>query len=278
MNIKKFNQYILLYQNGVNIYKKICDEVLKSNSKHSQEFYLLLLGIMDSMDTLGLLAKHTKTRDCYVISRMLYESIVNVMYILATDFKAMDEMIEYTIKKTQFESARSTATDSEAVFMVFDGEKHTVGFAKNNPIKMDGDPRDWTKNNISKRHNTINQKFGKNATRPLQLAQLIIYRTSSDIAHGTLYGMKHSMGLIHGKDFKDFDEQHMINHNFSVLTTLLIVITQAMYPLIANLEKELKLDNFGKDFREHLGAMIHYGNQVVGDKDTNKYDLKKDKI
>lgn len=118
MNIEKFNQYILLYQNGVNIYKKICDEVLKSNSKHSQEFYLLLLGIMDSMDTLGLLAKHTKTRDCYVISRMLYESIVNVMYILATDFKAMDEMIEYTIKKTQFESARSTATDSEAVFMV----------------------------------------------------------------------------------------------------------------------------------------------------------------
>ena len=97
MNIKKFNQYILLYQNGIDIYKKICDEVLKSNSKHSQEFYLLLLGIMDSMDTLGLLAKHTKTRDCYVISRMLYESIVNVMYILATDFKAMDEMIEYTI-------------------------------------------------------------------------------------------------------------------------------------------------------------------------------------
>ena len=90
--------------------------------------------------------------------------------------------------------------------------------------------------------------------------------------------MKHSMGLIHGKDFKDFDEQHMINHNFSVLTTLLIVITQSMYPLIANLEKELKLDNFGKDFREHLEKMLHYGNQIADDKSTNKYDLNKDEI
>ncbi|MGB3751092.1 MAG: DUF5677 domain-containing protein [Arcobacteraceae bacterium] len=267
MNIEKFNQYVSLYHNGVSIYKKLCDEVLKSDSKHSQEFYLLLLGIMDSMDTLGLLARHTKTRDCYVISRMVYESIVNVMYILATDFKAMDEMVEYTVKKAQFESARSTATDSEAVFMVFDGEKHTVGFAKNNPIKMDGDPRNWTKNNMSKRHNAINQKLGKNATRPLQLAQLVIYRISSDISHGTLYGMKHSMGLIFGKDFKDFDETHMINHNFGALTSLLMVITQAIYPLISNLEKELKLENFEKDFREHLGAMLHYGNQVVGDKD-----------
>jgi hypothetical protein len=158
------------------------------------------------------------------------------MYILATDFKAMDEMVEYTIKKVQFESARSTTTDSESVFMLFDGEKHTVGFAKNNPINMNGDPRDWTKNNISKRHNIINKKFGKNATRPLQLAQLVIYRISSDMAHGTLYGMKHSMGLVYGKDFKDFDEKNMINHNFGALTSLLMVITQAIYPLISNLE------------------------------------------
>lgn len=275
MTLEKFNLYVSLYQEGISIYKKLCDEVLKSTSKHSQEFYLLLLGIMDSMDTLGLLAKHTKTRDCYVISRMVYESIVNVMYILATDFKAMDEMIEYTIKKTQFESARSTATESEAVFMVFDGEKHTVGFAKNNPIKMDGDPRDWTKTDktINKKLIAINKKFGKSATRPLQLAQLVIYRISSDIAHGTLYGMKHSMGLVHGKDFKDFDEEYMINHNFSVLTTVLMVVTQAIYPLISNLAKELKLENFEKDFKEHLGRMLHYGNEVVGDKDTCKYDL-----
>ena len=275
MTLEKINLYVSLYQEGISIYKKLCDEVLKSNSKHSQEFYLLLLGTLDSMDTLGLLANHTKTRDCYVISRMVYESIVNVMYILATDFKAMDEMIEYTVKKTQFESARSTATDSEAVFMVFDGEKHTVGFANNKPFDMKGDPRDWAKTDdtINKKLIAINKKFGKNATRPLQLAQLVIYRISSDIAHGTLYGMKHSMGLVHGKDFKDFDEEHMLTHNFSVLTTLLMVVTQAMYPLISNLAKDLKLENFEKDFREHLGRMLHYGNQVVGDKDTCKYDL-----
>lgn len=276
MDLEKYNKYVSLYENGVSIYGHLCDDVLKSKSIYSQEFYLLLLGILDSMDTLSILAKNTKTRDCYVISRMVYESIVNVMYILATDFEAMDEMIKYTLDKTQFESARSTSTDSETVFMVFDGEKHMVGFSGNNPIKMDGDPREWTKNNISKRHNAINKKFGKNATRPLQLAQLVIYRVSSDIAHGTLYGMKHTMGLIHGKKFKDFNANHMVNHGLGVLTSLLMVVTQALYPLISTLARELKLDHFEKEFMEHLIKMLDSGKQIVGDKDTHEFDLKKD--
>ena len=274
MNIEKFNQYILFYQNGINIYKKICDEVLKSNTKHSQEFYLLLIAISDSMESLSILAQHTKTRDSYAVSRMIYETLVNSIYILSTDFKAMDEMIEYTKKKTQFESARSTSTDSETVFMGFDGGKHSVGFSKNNPIQTKGDPRDWTKDNMTNRLRAIDKKFGKNATRPLQLAQLVIYRTSSDIIHGTLYGIKHTMGLVHGKDFKDFDFEHMLNHNFSVLTTLLMVLSQGIYPLISAIVKDLKLNTqYEKDFQEYLEKMLNYGNQIANDKSTNKYDL-----
>jgi hypothetical protein len=277
MNLENFKNYINLYQSGIQIYKSVCDKVLKSDSKHSQEFYLLLIAISDSMESLSLLAQHTKTRDSYAVSRMIYESLVNVMYILSTDFKAMDEMIEYTKKKTQFESARSTSTDSETVFMVFDGEKHSVGFSKNNPIKTKGDPRDWTKDNMTNRLRAIDKKFGKNATRPLQLAQLVIYRTSSDIIHGTLYGIKHTMGLIHGKDFKDFDFEHMLNHNFSVLTTLLMVLSQGIYPLISAIVKDLNLNiQYEKDFREHLEKMLYYGNQMADDKSTNKYDLYKE--
>lgn len=271
----KFDEYILLYKQGIAIYQVICSEVLKSNTKHGQEFYLLLLGILDSMDTLGLLAKHKKARDCYVISMTIYESIVNVMHILATNFKAMDDMTDYTFRKTQFEAVRSTATDREAVSMIFDGENHVIMFSDNNTINMGGDPRDWTKDNISKRHNAIDKKFGKHATRPLQLAHLVIYRVSSDIAHGTLYGMKHTMGLTYGKNFKDLDEQDMINHNLSTLTTLLLVASQALYPLISILERELKLVNYDQSFRNHLETMLLVGNKIIVPQDMHKYDFKK---
>lgn len=74
-------------------------------------------------------------RDCYAISRMIYETSINVLYIAATEFEAMDDMIKYTEEKSKHESTRSIAIDKEAVFLVFDEEKgHTVGFAKNNPL------------------------------------------------------------------------------------------------------------------------------------------------
>ena len=91
---------------------------------------------------------------------MIYETSINVLYISATNFQAMEDMINYTKEKSKFESTRSTATDKEAVSFIFDGEKHTVSFGKNNPIDMKGDPRDWTKENISKRINLINKKYG----------------------------------------------------------------------------------------------------------------------
>jgi hypothetical protein len=71
---------------------------------------------------------------------------------------------------------------------------------------MKGDPRDWTKKenaksiNIEKRIEMINKKYGDTVSRFLQLAHLTIYRTSSDIIHGTLYCARHMLGMINKKD------------------------------------------------------------------------------
>jgi hypothetical protein len=46
----------------------------------------------------------------------------------------------------------------------------------------------------------INKKYGDTVSRFLQLAHLTIYRTSSDIIHGTLYGARHMLGMINKKD------------------------------------------------------------------------------
>jgi hypothetical protein len=206
MNIEKVHKLVEILDKKIDVYKKACDFILKSDTKHSEELFLLLLSISDSLGTLSILSKINKMRDCYAISRMIYETTINVLYIAATNFDAMDDMIKYTEKKSKYEASRSIAIDKEAIFITFDGENHSVGFSKNNPFKMKGDPRDWTKKenaksiNIEKRIEMINKKYGDTVSRFLQLAHLTIYRTSSDIIHGTLYCARHMLGMINKKD------------------------------------------------------------------------------
>jgi hypothetical protein len=112
----------------------------------------------------------------------------------------------------------------------------------------------------------IDKKYGKVVSRSLQVAHLTIYRTSSNIAHGTLYGMLQAMGLIHGKEIKEFTDISMIEHNFQVITTLLLTISQSVYGLTYALDKELGVKEFEKSFYTSLEEFINEGKQLLSNK------------
>lgn len=245
MTIKDIEKLIIIYNKGLKTYKEMCDHILKQDTKINNELFLLLLAVSDSIESLAILSNFNKTRDCYVTSRVIYETTLNILLILSTDFESMEEMLKYTQNEIEQEPSRSITTDSEAVFFAFDGIKHTVGFAKNNPFKVRNPPT-WTKHKIPNRINLIDKKYGKIVSRSLQVAHLTIYRTGSNIAHGTLYGMMQAMGLIHGKEIKDFTDINMIEHNFKAITTLLLTILQSVYGLVYALDKELGLEKFEK--------------------------------
>ena len=186
----------------------------------------------------------------------------------------MDDMIKYTEEKSKHDSARSIATEKETVFMTFDGEKHSVGFAKNNPIKMKGDPRDWTKKengksiNIENRIKTINKKYGDTVSRFLQLAHLTIYRTSSDIIHGTLYGAKHMLGIVNKKD-STFTIEGMTNHNHGVIVTLMLTISQCIYSILYAFNKEIEgIEEFKKEYSDLLQKYLTEGQEILSKTDT----------
>lgn len=265
MTIKDIENLITIYNKGLKTYKEMCDHILKQDTKINNELFLLLLAVSDSMESLAILSNFNKTRDCYVTSRVIYETTLNILLILSTDFESMDEMIKYTQNEIEQESSRSITTDSEAVFFAFDGIKHTVGFTKNNPFKVRNPPT-WTKHKIPNRINLIDKKYGKVVSRSLQVAHLTIYRTSSNIAHGTLYGMMQAMGLIHGKDIKDFTDINMTEHNFQVITTLLLTILQSVYGLVYALDKELGLEKLEKSFYNSLDEFIKEGKQLLSNK------------
>lgn len=261
MTINDVYNINVIFDKQIKIFKEACEHILHTDTKYSEELFLLLLGISDSLESLSVLSKINKMRDCYIISRMIYETTINVLYIAATNFEAMKDMIEYTKEKSKFESARSISTDKEAVFFTFDGEKHTVGFSKNNPINMKGDPRDWTEVNISNRINLINKQYGDMVARYLQIAHLTIYRTSSDIIHGTLYGMRHSLGIVNKKD-QSFSVEGMINHNFSTIITLMLTVSQCVYSILFAFSKELGLSEYEKIYHQSLQEFLNKGKEV----------------
>lgn len=262
MTINDVHNISAIFDKQIKIFKEACEHILHTNTKYSEELFLLLLGISDSLESLSVLSRINKMRDCYVISRMIYETTLNVLYIAATNFEAMKDMIEYTKEKSKFESARSISTDKETVFFVFDGEKHTVGFSKNNPINMKGDPRDWTGVNISNRINLINKQYGDMIARYLQIAHLTIYRTSSDIVHGTLYGMRHSLGIANKKD-QTFSVERMLNHNFGTIITLMLTVSQCVYSILFAFNEELELKEYEKQYNELLKEFLQKGQEVL---------------
>lgn len=266
MTIEDVHTISKIFDEQIKVYKEACDFILHSDTKHSQELFLLLLGISDSLESLSVLAKINKMRDCYVISRMLYETSINVLYITATNFQAMDEMIEYTKQKTTFESARSISIDKTTVSFVFDGKNHSVGFGKENSIDMKGDPRDWTKQNLSRRINSINKKYGDMVTHFLQVAHLTIYRTSSDIVHGTLYGMRHSLGIVNKKD-ESFSIEGMLNHNFGAIITLLLNVSNCIYAILYAFDKEIGISLYEQKYKKLLEEFLIKGQEVLGKKE-----------
>lgn len=265
MEINQIHQFTNLFDKKSKVFKMACDKILNSDTKHSQELFLLLLGISDSLDSLSLLAKINKMRDCYAISRMIYETTINVLYIAATDFDEMKTMIEYTNKKTEYSSSRSISTDKETVFSHFNGRTHSIGFSKTNPINMKGDPRNWTNVKISNRINTINKKYGNAISRFLQLAHINIYRTSSDIIHGTLFGMKYALGLINEKD-SNFSPEKMTKHGFNSISILLLSISQCLYSIILAFSKEIEtLKDVEKEYALLLQEYLNLGKDIFSE-------------
>ncbi len=260
MNIQKVHKLADIFDKKINVFKEACDFILKSDAKHSEELFLLLLSISDSLNTLSILSKINKMRDCYAISRMIYETTINVLYIAATEFEAMEEMIKYTEEKSKHEATRSIAIDKETVFSAYDKKKgHVIGFTKNNPFKMKGDPRTWTNVNIERRINTINKKYGDTVSRFLQLSHLTIYRTSSDIIHGTLYGARHMLGMVNKTD-NTFSIEGMMEHDFSVIITLMLSISQCTYSILYAFSKEIDgMEKFEKEYSKLLEEYLKVG-------------------
>jgi len=162
--------------------------------------YPLLYSIVDSGDSFRNLARNEKVRDCYVLGRVLYETLVNALFMLAQGYSAAERAIRHARQKSirdldrtiQVGARTLKVKSSAADFVATDPQIQQI--ISEFTTKKGREITSWTPENVVQRIETIERHFGQKISTSL-IFGLTIYRHSSDIAHGTLFGALFSLGL-----------------------------------------------------------------------------------
>lgn len=161
----------------------------------------LCVGIVESAKSFILLTENGNYRDAFVTSRTLLETIINVSYMCALGKEATEKANRHALQKTKRDLERKIEIEGILLEQTF---QPTDLFISNPKLKEALDEftskkgreiTSWTKDSIIKRIELITDKFGIKASNFLKLPFYHIYRHSSEIAHGSYFGMLYIKGL-----------------------------------------------------------------------------------
>ncbi len=139
------------------------------------------------------------TRDCYSIARSIVEAGINICYILAEGPSAAEQAIKHARQKSYRDLQRQSKVDESVIRLTFSGTP--------DPSSIDGLEDDideftskggrekgWTELSVDDRIALSGQVFGQSVLNSLHLARFAVYRHSSEILHGTLFGALYFLG------------------------------------------------------------------------------------
>jgi len=154
----------------------------------------LLWSLEDTAESLLLLFSNKKYRDMYVCARTFLETLINLLYITTQGPECAEKAKMHALQKTYRDLERICAIgDSNMIIKcsLKDSMKITDDLKRaldEFTDKKGKEKRQWTDDNILIRLKCIATKCGQKRIAAFQLAFLWIYRHSSEISHGTLFG------------------------------------------------------------------------------------------
>ncbi len=162
---------------------------------------LLSEAIRQSSECLLMTADKRMYRDCAVAARTIFETLVNVLYIMASDESVAQRMVDHANMKMARDLDRTIEAGS-ARYAVQHALKDSIlddlGFKEIWNKFSDSENReirDWSKKNIHKRLQVIENAFGTKLTQSL-VFPLANYRFASEVIHGTVYSILVSRNIV----------------------------------------------------------------------------------
>lgn len=226
---------------------RICREILRHEKIENYDVIApLLYSIIDSCESVSLLSQKGKIRDCYILSRTIYETGVNLCFICAKGKDAAEKAKRHALQKSFRDLHRELEIGGMKLSVEWQGQ---IDLSANPSIdaalkeftnKQGREITSWTPENIKDEIKAIDDRFGKNASVNLQFGLISIYRHASEIAHGTLFGALFSIGLTSPND-KPNTPQELINFQCDNLYMLILMLIATINTVLIVLSNQLPI-------------------------------------
>jgi hypothetical protein len=182
--------------------KHLRDTPMQMDADLAQVVYAMLQSAGSSAHSLVLLSDKPglQTRDCYGIARSIVESAVNACYFLAEGPAAAAQALRYTRQKAFRDLQRESAIDA-SVFRICFSPTPPASSIPGLEADLDEftwnsgrEKSSWTDLSLDDRIARAGRAFGDRVLDRLHIGRFAIYRHSSEILHGSHFGLAFFMG------------------------------------------------------------------------------------
>jgi hypothetical protein len=164
-------------------------------------------------------------RDCFGIARSTSELAVNVAYIVASPVEIARRAQQHAMQKSYRDLVRAGSVGGTAFNLSRSNVPPSSGIPGMDAAlalftdKKGREVRDWTDDNIDKRIEVV-AALSKAASTSLSGSVFAIYRHSSELLHGTYFGVVHywTGSGIHDRSKAGFERLWLTEHFITVFT------------------------------------------------------------
>jgi len=225
----------------VELLEKVHSKIYGTKDGTLVAFSLLVQGIIDSSKTIIQLIKGRKLRDAYIISRSIFEHSLNIGYFSVKGEEMVEKAYNHSLSKTYGDLRRKIEigdikfsiglTDEVEIEKTERLKKAIEEFTNNKGHEI----RTWSDDNTFNKIKLIDEKFGKGISFPFSMCLYYIYRHSSEIIHGTIFGAMFSLGMTQERNEwpeskQDFDEYY--NYRLTLLAQSIILLISSTIHII----------------------------------------------
>jgi len=206
-----------------------------TNHKDSQKviFSLMVWPMLESCQSILILSENKKLRDCLALSRMVLDLALNLGYFSVHGKKAIDKALKHAHQKSYRDLHRNMELDDIKIFIGLNNldnvempsklEKAIEEYTTTNG----NEERSWTgdkKDNVFRKIKQIRNKHGKSIGMAMAMGTFEIYRHSSEILHGSIFGSMYALGITDFRHNWPKTEEDREKHAFTELSLLLNVL------------------------------------------------------